>query len=495
MSEGANAAKGKVFSNSELVFLSLSFYWGAVLLMKFGFMSPSGAFGFAGQGIVGSLGLLTALVMIGAAPSLASGGRARKVIAIFSCASSFAVGAAVVLENLSGGGVLFFPESVRVLVRFLSTFGIGLSLAQAGSALAFIPKKNAAKGVAGSYCFGVLVSLGALSMDPMLGAVIYVLFSWISAVTALAIQRKEPHKAPAALPEDSAGSKKPFFVSAISSMPKTFWSIFLGLFFYSMVYGISLSIQGIALSSVTVLFPTNFLLLIAAVAMVFVLLQDDSKLNLPLFQWFLFVPIMIGLLPLSAVSDEGAVICCAILIISFTCYDVANIAILSDASRGLPWKISLRVFVWGRAANALGMAVGDAVMLPYSAAGCGYDDLPLAPVAFFAVIAMIVGMVYLGKAAFANKTLRQEQHVSGRWKKACEELGREHGVSPRELEVLFFTAKGRSTEWIAEKLFVSQSTVKTHAYRIYQKLGVHSQQELMNLVEERVEELRHTETT
>jgi NarL family two-component system response regulator LiaR len=46
------------------------------------------------------------------------------------------------------------------------------------------------------------------------------------------------------------------------------------------------------------------------------------------------------------------------------------------------------------------------------------------------------------------------------------------GITPRELEILVEIAAGKSTREIAEALFVSENTVKTHAGRLYDKLGV-----------------------
>lgn len=46
------------------------------------------------------------------------------------------------------------------------------------------------------------------------------------------------------------------------------------------------------------------------------------------------------------------------------------------------------------------------------------------------------------------------------------------GITPRELEILEQIASGKSTRQIAEALFVSENTVKTHASRLFDKLGV-----------------------
>ncbi len=48
----------------------------------------------------------------------------------------------------------------------------------------------------------------------------------------------------------------------------------------------------------------------------------------------------------------------------------------------------------------------------------------------------------------------------------------ELGMTPRELEILEQIAAGKSTREIAEALFVSENTVKTHTSRVFGKLGV-----------------------
>jgi ATP/maltotriose-dependent transcriptional regulator MalT len=45
------------------------------------------------------------------------------------------------------------------------------------------------------------------------------------------------------------------------------------------------------------------------------------------------------------------------------------------------------------------------------------------------------------------------------------------GITPRELEILDLIAKGLSNRGIAERLFVSENTVKTHSSRLFDKLS------------------------
>ena len=66
----------------------------------------------------------------------------------------------------------------------------------------------------------------------------------------------------------------------------------------------------------------------------------------------------------------------------------------------------------------------------------------------------------------------------------CEIVARTYGLSNRQREVLGMLAKGRNADYITEKLIISSHTAKAHIYNIYQKTGVHSRQELMDLVED-----------
>ena len=45
------------------------------------------------------------------------------------------------------------------------------------------------------------------------------------------------------------------------------------------------------------------------------------------------------------------------------------------------------------------------------------------------------------------------------------------GITPRELEVLQLIAEGLSNKEMAERLFVSENTLKTHTSRVFVKLG------------------------
>ena len=66
----------------------------------------------------------------------------------------------------------------------------------------------------------------------------------------------------------------------------------------------------------------------------------------------------------------------------------------------------------------------------------------------------------------------------------CRRIAQTHGLASRETDVLILLARGRSIPYIAETLYLTENTAKTYRQRIYAKLGVHSKQELLDLVEQ-----------
>ncbi len=68
----------------------------------------------------------------------------------------------------------------------------------------------------------------------------------------------------------------------------------------------------------------------------------------------------------------------------------------------------------------------------------------------------------------------------------CRKIADTYLLSKRESEILFYLAKGRRSSYIQKELTLSEGTVRTHMRSIYRKLNVHSQQELMDLVDDAI---------
>lgn len=87
------------------------------------------------------------------------------------------------------------------------------------------------------------------------------------------------------------------------------------------------------------------------------------------------------------------------------------------------------------------------------------------------------------KAMLAGASEQETTRRSAPFRAKCETVANTYLLSVRETEVLYLLAKGLNSASIQEKLYISEGTAKTHIRHIYRKLDIHSQQELMRIVE------------
>ncbi len=94
---------------------------------------------------------------------------------------------------------------------------------------------------------------------------------------------------------------------------------------------------------------------------------------------------------------------------------------------------------------------------------------------------------FLGEKSSAKAAKRgsKEARESKRQADAQAAGGKEAAAeNARETEIMTLFAKGRNLAYIQEQLCLSKSTVSTHRQHIYQKLGIHSSQEMIDLIQE-----------
>ncbi|NHM16242.1 LuxR family transcriptional regulator [Eggerthellaceae bacterium zg-887] len=88
------------------------------------------------------------------------------------------------------------------------------------------------------------------------------------------------------------------------------------------------------------------------------------------------------------------------------------------------------------------------------------------------------------EASEASEPVETQIVHKGLFQEATQAIAASHGLSPRETDVLRCLARGYDANATAEKLHISWNTVRTHTRNLYTKLDVHSQQELIGLVDE-----------
>ena len=72
-------------------------------------------------------------------------------------------------------------------------------------------------------------------------------------------------------------------------------------------------------------------------------------------------------------------------------------------------------------------------------------------------------------------------HVVERRRGETAALEQLEGLTPREREVFEMAASGLGHKGVAERLFMSPATARTHLHRIFKKLDIHSKAELVAL--------------
>ncbi len=201
----------------------------------------------------------------------------------------------------------------------------------------------------------------------------------------------------------------------------------------------------------------------------------------------------------------GAFVSCALILLVFPVGPLANVALfviivfwfmfrtmnggsLTDLANHCDYSMlysSLR----GKLPANIGFTIGLAV----GVAGISSNDtpvfemyIPLAIVAVFILTALFFLPFDAESKTPGYKTLAlvdMHEPRDANLSETCKAVTERYKLSPRESEVLTYLVRGRNAKHIAEKLFISESTTKTHISNIYRKLGIHSQQELLDLLE------------
>lgn len=108
--------------------------------------------------------------------------------------------------------------------------------------------------------------------------------------------------------------------------------------------------------------------------------------------------------------------------------------------------------------------------------------------AFTAACTCVLLIVLVNNFVFTENTLTRALSImptdrKQRFQDRCRAVIDRYGLTEREGEIMIMFAKGRNLPYVQEELCLSKSTVSTHRQHIYQKLGVHSAQEMIDLIQ------------
>lgn len=385
----------------------------------------------------------------------------------------------VVLGYAAGTAGLAF-HSPALIVLGLCAKGIGQAWACTLWIVACsnLSLANACLTIASGNCSGILLSrfvmplcpVGLLGLADSLGTI---------ASLALCLPLTRPffeHLAQTGDPADQEVAHPASFLPMRSHM-------FLYIFAFNFAYGYGFRFMdgGSALTQDL----TSMLGLLAVCAFVIFSRRHprlDTLFLLP------FSLVLIGYLAVLSDTEALSSVASALLVTGSVCFELLTwFALCSAAKRNV--IDALPTISWGLAVSYIGIDLG-ALLAMATGAGAGASSTT-AQIAIVVVLVAFVLYVVVTRRAFSfDETIEGiapdapevivrdvdtlETHV--------ENLAVRYALTPRERDVMALLARGNNSQRVEEKLSIKHNTVKFHARNVYAKLGVHSQQELIDLV-------------
>ena len=220
--------------------------------------------------------------------------------------------------------------------------------------------------------------------------------------------------------------------------------------------------------------------------------------SLPDFCFILILPVAVAALYLVSIVEGATVAVSTIplnIVYATLLFFVWAVPFLYESSvPGL--YLGLAAFFLKR----LGILVGGYIVM--SAASLGVDSPVVAFAALFVLIVLDVAYYFAeqfdprfqkgGPAAGQAGLGASGNGARDGYMEAIGQIAEQYRLTPREREILVLLGRGRTARHIAGELQMADATVKTHIMHIYRKLGINSQQALLDIVEGQVRSSGHS---
>lgn len=227
-------------------------------------------------------------------------------------------------------------------------------------------------------------------------------------------------------------------------------------------------------------------------AIVSCLLRYMPNLNYEAFMNWRMVPFFVVLFLLyPLVGSYARIAVSGVAFFIATCFVLILVAAMSEFAKSVRISCFYEFGVDG-AYFLLGLAGGLAIMalmfLPDAFLWFPIDNFFTCDIAVVVLVWLNIDIVKGGYPHPEEFGTAKEKRVAPRhgasWKAKVNTVAQNYALSPRQKEVLILLARGRNAHYIMNELCVSNATVKSHIYSVYRKLGVHTQQELIDLIED-----------
>ena len=220
-----------------------------------------------------------------------------------------------------------------------------------------------------------------------------------------------------------------------------------------------------------------------------------SRRSFELYKVFLIPTVLLALWLSSFVNETWIFLYLALLNITqklvFMYIALAPFLIMNEKRQLMPWCMAFLAFTAGKAASSF--------LLENMSA-----DVFVASSVVALVVLFVCGTITSLSGSVSDYTSGDQRTRpvgrsgdgavrTNKLQNACRTVAEKHQLTNREEEILLLLARGRTAQHIAETLVITQSTAKTHLRNIYAKMGVHTQQEIINLIEHAIDEQRREE--
>lgn len=365
------------------------------------------------------------------------------------------------------------PDFVFILSAFAAGCGYGFFLVSWADTLRPFWHYQVGVYVALSYLIAALLTLFAIHMEWAFAIGFY---GFILCVATLLLRISRQYM----------GLKNDIDSTRGEHFPLAPWhEILIG--YYSMICGIFMTLFFRIIPASEMLSWLVIPVIAAALAYAATLVARKKYFPSGMAQRIVCIPLLAALVVTPLVDSQCQWVICLVVIAAFFYLDISNyssLVALSGEQNASPFFVISRgrLFLYG------GLVLG--VLLGYGAFILGLFELKGSSlvIAFFALALILLVMVIMKPFEFNYVSDRinfeEAEDDADRFEFRCLSLAERYGLTARELDVLLLLARGRNAKFIEHELYISLNTAKTHISHIYRKLGVSSQQQLLDMVDE-----------
>lgn len=391
---------------------------------------------------------------------------------------------------LAGNGLLvvsgtFYSIFLVILAAFFCGLGMGLGALSWGYLISLYHVEGASVCIPGTFVAAVLFCLAVNMMIPIASQVIVLFLPLASGIFLLLALRSGAigsfDRVEGA--EEDVGRDASLF----DEVPVHFLVILL---LFCAAFGIMQYLLVLPHDEATMIVGSNIAVrgLISLVVL----------LGFGVFAWKPEVAYKIGLLLitagfLAAPFTKSISFSSIVVMAGYTCFDMMGWIVVAALVARYCMDAS-RIIALARVAALGGVLVGGivgALLVPWAWSDDANMAITMTAVAYLLVAAAIL-LLYGGSSSVWGLMKREpvtidavQQATDG----SIRSLAVRYRLTPRETELLGLFVSGRSIPWIAAKLDISEGTIRSHTRHIYEKLGVHSRQELLDRAQDEIRRL------